>query len=227
MRTISLCAGKGDGKKTACLMHAISIITGHKHEGDHPSCVCEAIIHFGIDLNDSLLQVHRDELLVPLIWELPGTILPEASIKQFHEREKLLVSTKHEMFIAVCNILAHHKFNHPWKNSIRYDIRKPIACEAALVHMFLKQEYIFTRIRRIPDLLWSSANELTKLTLDAPPVDPDLRQEAEQAVDACLFEISLAQATIGVEGIRKAAAIGDKRPVEKALSPEQLAEYLA
>jgi hypothetical protein len=72
MRTIKLCHGEGNGVDTACLMNAISIITG-ENSGDRPDCVCPVIRSFCVVLNDMMSDDARSRLLTPLIWELPGT----------------------------------------------------------------------------------------------------------------------------------------------------------
>jgi len=74
MRTIKLCRGAGNGIDSACLMTAVSIVSGYEIPDDRPSCVCPILRGFIIKCNDSMPDDLRSELFTPLIWELPGTV---------------------------------------------------------------------------------------------------------------------------------------------------------
>ena len=72
MRAIKLCVGSGNGRSSACLATAVSMMNGES-PSDRPKCMCPVIAAFVRATNDAMPQEFRDELYSPLIMELIGT----------------------------------------------------------------------------------------------------------------------------------------------------------
>lgn len=80
MRVVRLCRGSGDGKTTACLTTAISIISGRPEELDEPSCLCTHIAALARPLNDDMEDDVRACVLGDLPWMLIGTVTDDREV---------------------------------------------------------------------------------------------------------------------------------------------------
>ena len=64
-----------------CFYEAVAFFAGEPHS-DRPKCASPVLIGYGISLNDDMPDDLRNELLVPLIGQVAGTIDPKNEVKR-------------------------------------------------------------------------------------------------------------------------------------------------
>ncbi len=206
MRTIKLCFGAGNGVDTACLMTAVSIVTGAESPNDSPSCVCPILRAFIVKCNDNMPDALRSELFTPLIWELPGT--------QTTAENQIL---RAKVFVHGSQILAARA--------------AAAAAAAAAAYAAVDADVAAAAARAA-----SAAADVAADAADAAAVYAAAYAAAyaarAAAYAAYAADVAAAYADVReiyeycVTLIRVAMSIGDKRPVEIVKTPEQLALQL-
>jgi hypothetical protein len=205
MRTIKLCFGAGNGVDTACLMTAVSIVTGAESPTDSPSCVCPILRAFIVKCNDNMPDALRSELFTPLIWELPGT---QTTVENQILRAKV--------FAHGSQILA----------------ARAAAARAAAYAAAAVDADVAAAAARAARAAVDAAD--VAAAADAADVAAAAADVAAYAARAAAYAADVAAAYAAVREIyeycvtliRVAMSIGDKRPVEIVKTPEQLALQL-
>ncbi|MGD9631443.1 MAG: hypothetical protein AB7V18_19565 [Pyrinomonadaceae bacterium] len=86
-----------------CVMEAVAYVSGEMHS-DTPQCVCGSFIGVARAINDKMTPSQRDKYLTPLVFEFPGTKLPENGLDF---QKKMEIWQRRAQFQSdICDILA-------------------------------------------------------------------------------------------------------------------------
>lgn len=203
MRTIKLCRGAGNGIDSACLMTAVSIVSGAKIPDDKPSCVCPTLRAFIIKCNDSMPDNLRSELFTPLIWELPGTVTTlENQIlraRVFAHGAQILATYAATYATYAANAAADATASAAYATAYAANATAYAAAYAAsAANATANAAYAASATANAANATANAANATSK----------------REVYEYCVTLICIAM------------SIGDKRPVEIVKTPKQLAEML-
>lgn len=232
MRVIKLTHGAGNGEDTACLLTACSMVLGKPEQRDKPDCVCPVIREFAMRTNDTIPEERLGQLYSPLIWELPGTYSTSFTVRR--KRVTYLIDwgvrTLAPMVCSEYGLLCDAEMLRALLPIARHDTVN--AARSRLLHISHK-----TNVRQNPqtqDFFQHLVSALFKFVhfegfaarrLE-DPLHADTAYDIAGAayVGGKLLGEQVWDMCPGV--IREMAAIGDKRPVERVMTEEQLQEAL-
>lgn len=197
-RPIKLCHGPGNGVDQACLMTASNMLVGNAGLGDEASCQCLVIRHFIIPTNDQMPIELLWELYGPLAWDIVGTATGD----------KEVMSQRAEAFASLARTV----------------------CAAVL-------EKAYRRGGLVNSGQYLEAMVTGSTEMDRPTARSEIKSEYAASIIVhgayCLSDCEhkvIKDRTYWEacrDAILEACAIGDKRPVELAMTPQQLCESLS
>lgn len=196
-KPLKLCAGPGNGENEACLLTAVSMLMGDSAMSDSPSCVCPLLRGFIPPVNDGMSQLERETYLSDLPWKIIGTNTGDMNI--LRQRTQVFIDAVNK---EESNIASHYESLH---------------CSRFALFVFDGKQ---KSVRRIPNHRVLEQLHLSNKTL----------------FEAGLFSELIGNATVVLtkikawdtcrEVILKICEIGNKTPIEPAMSAEDLFEAL-
>ena len=247
MRVINLCAGEGDGKKTACLMTASNMLIGKPENGDKSSCVCPLLRSFILVTNDAMPDAIRNILYGPLVWEIVGTRNNNNDVL----RARLEALARWAFFDVTIPLLRKlgvkspldrldESSSFPEMSAAASEVLapKPIASHITDSWVWTPGDTCLSRNWEDCELM--AYQTVTEARLVAVTANCSVRNAPgfiiERAMEGAAYNAGHAIINAAcVDGsywekcpeiIRRIAAIGDRRPVERVISLDELADCL-
>jgi hypothetical protein len=221
-RVLRLTHGKGNGVDAACLMTASNMLIGRGADGDQNGCVCPIITAFIIPTNDDIPEALLGELYGPLLYEILGTRTDDFEVmkRRAYVFTDWSFRTALPLYLRVLGCEREAAALESLDEIVDHKTAALAALTARAALTDLTDLTDLTALAALTDLAARAARAaLTDLT--------DLTDLAVRAVRAA--DIRSAQEKIWrscPDVIRRAASIGDRRPVETSMTAAELCERL-
>lgn len=228
MRSINLCAGKGNGIDTACLMMAASMLNGDAKPSDNSSCVCSVARRFIIPTNDPMPDDVRAEFYGPLAFEIIGTRSPK------HERERGFVAADYAVRVFAPIALESSGLYAEARKLRNLPKIVDAASAAAAAARAAVSAAVSASVDHVADSYFAGSYFANSYAAAAARI-VDARSSAgaaaagisaRSAAGAAAEDGWRTIAPICVQCIRDMIAIGSRTPIEPAYTFDELAEAL-
>ena len=229
MRVIHLTHGAGNGINKACLMTASNMLIGRGEDGDNNSCVCQLLQSFIIATNDAMPEELLGELYGPLIWEILGTRNDDPAViqRRAYAFADWTVREVAPLALESAGMLTHARTLRELPEIV--DIETALAADA------------YAAARAAADAAHAAAYAASARASAAHAAAAARASAADAAADAAHAAAYAAAYAASARAsaahaariwhmcpdiIRRAASIGDRRPVETVITIDQLAKLL-